>query len=199
MIRCAALNAKEVAMIAWESDIGKALTKGKTEQKCILLEFFNPECIGCKQMDEVTFADTSVINFMESRLIALRVPIDTHSMVQDFRVFWTPTLITLDYYGREHQRTLGYLPPDEMVASLLLGIGKAALGQGQFNEAGIQFNTLLNGLPGSAAAPEAVYLRGVARYQSSHAVSALQDAYRQLLAEYPGSEWTGRAKPYTLL
>ena len=186
-------------MIAWESEMGKALGRGKAEQKPILLEFYTPECIGCRQMDEVTFEDASVVNFIASRLIPLRVPLDNKSLVDDFRIFWTPTLVTLDYYGREHQRTIGYLPPDEIVATLLLGMGKVSLGQGQFNEAGIQFNTLLNGFRGSASAPEAVYLRGVARFSTSHAVSALQDTYKQLLAEYPGSEWTRRAKPYALL
>src|SRR6185369_7057515 len=102
------------------------------------------------------------------------------SLAADFRVVWTPTLITLDYYGKEHQRTLGYLPPDEMVASLLLGIGKVGFGYEQFNDAVLQFNMLLNGYPKSAAAPEAVYLRGVARYKASHAPTALKECYQQL-------------------
>jgi len=186
-------------MIAWESEIGKALARATTSQKCVLLHFYSTECIGCRQMDAVTFADLSVANFLTDRMIPLRVPVGTRALSSDFRVVWTPTLITLDYYGREHQRTIGYLPPDEMVASLLLGIGKTGFDNGQYSEAVIQFNTLLNGYPQSAAAPEAVYLRGAARYKSSQAPSALKDSYRQLLAEYPASEWTRRAEPFTLL
>ena len=186
-------------MITWESDMGKALARGKAEQKCILLEFFSPDCICCKQMDAVTFADGDVGNFLTDRLVAMRAPVGSKTLAADFRVVWTPTIVVLDYYGHEHQRTIGYLPPDEMVALMLLGIGKAAFDNDQFNEAGIQFNTLLNGYPGSAAAPEAVYLRGVARYKSSHAASALKEAHRQLATEYPSSEWTRRAEPYSLL
>ena len=186
-------------MITWESEMGNALARGKAEQKCILLDFFSNECIGCQQMDEVTFPHLDVANFITDRMVPLRVEASSRSLASDFRVVWTPTLIVLDYYGKEHQRTLGFLPPDEMVASLLLGIGKVGVENDQFNEAVIQFNTLLNGYPKSSAAPEAVYLRGVARYKSSHAVGALQDIYRQLLAEYPESAWTKRAAPFSLL
>jgi TolA-binding protein len=105
----------------------------------------------------------------------------------------------MDYYGREHQRTVGFLPADELVGSALLGMGKVSLDYGQFSEAVIQFNTLLNGCPDCASAPEAVYLRGVARYKTSHAPSALKEIYQQLLAQYPESEWTKRAHPFTLL
>jgi hypothetical protein len=186
-------------MISWESEMGKALARGKAEQKCLLLEFFAPECIGCRQMEAVTFADRDVSNFITDRMVALRAPVSANPLIADFGVAWTPTLVVLDYYGKEHQRTVGYIPPDELVASLLLGIGKVGFNNDQFSEAGIQFNTLLNGYPQSAAAPEAVYLRGVARYKSSREAAALKDTYQQLLAQYPGNEWTRRAEPYTLL
>src|SRR3954452_19696328 len=93
-----------VIMITWESELGKAMARGKAEQKCILLEFFSPACIGCAQMEEVTFADTSVANYITDKLVALRVSVDAKPLVTDFRVIWTPTLIMLDYYGKEHQR-----------------------------------------------------------------------------------------------
>ncbi|GFO59289.1 hypothetical protein GMST_16140 [Geomonas silvestris] len=186
-------------MISWESDMARALARAKAEQKCILLEFFSHECIGCKQMDAVSFPDESVENFISDRMVPLRVEVAARNLASDFRVVWTPTIITLDYYGKEHQRTLGFLPPQELVPSLLLGIGKVALEQDLFSEAVIQFSTLLNGCPESDVAAEAVYLRGVARYRSSHAVEALKEAHRQLAAEYPGSIWTKKAQPYTLL
>lgn len=186
-------------MLAFETEMGKALARGKAEQKSVLIEFYSPECIGCRQMDAVTFEDLGVANFITDRMVALRVPVGAKTLAADFRVVWTPTLIVLDYWGKEHQRTVGYLPPDEMLAWMLLGLGKVGFDLDQFSEAGIQFNTLLNACPQSAAAPEAVYLRGVARYKSSHAAQALKDTYRQLSLEYPGNEWTRRAEPFDLL
>jgi len=186
-------------MISWETDMSKALARAKAEQKCVLMEFFSHECIGCKQMDAVTFPDQAVENFIADRMVPLRIEVTNQTLAADFRVVWTPTILTLDFYGKEHQRTLGFIPPDEMVSSLLLGIGKAALGQEQFNEAVIQFSTLLNGNPKSEVAPEAVYLRGVARYRASHAAEALKEAQQLLASQYPESTWTRRAEPYTLI
>lgn len=186
-------------MIEWETDMGKALARGKAEQKCVLLEFFSPECIGCKQLEAVTFPDTEVSNFIMDRMVALRCDVAAKPLTSEFRVVWTPTLIVLDYYGKEYQRTVGYLPPADLAASLLLGIGKVAFENDQFSEAVMNFNTLLNGYPASAMAPEAVFLRGVARFKSSHQAAPLKDAYQQLLSEYPGSTWTSRAEPYSLL
>lgn len=186
-------------MIPWETDMGKALARGKAEQKSVLLEFFSPECIGCKQMEEVTFADPEVMNFLSDHVVPLRIPVASGGPTADYRVSWTPTIITIDFYGREHQRTVGFLPPEEMIGSALLGMGKVSLDQGQFSEAVIQFNTLLNGCPRCYAAPEALYLRGVARYKSSRESSALKEIYQQLAAQYPESEWTKRARPFTLL
>ena len=185
-------------MIPWESDTAKALARGTAEQKSVLLQFFSPECIGCRQMDEVTFADPDVMNFME-HVVPLRLPVNSGSHSSDYRVSWTPTLVVLDYYGREHQRTVGYLPPEEIVGWLLLGMGKVSLDYGQFSEAVIQFNTLLNGCAACASAPEAVYLRGVARYRTSRAPEALKEIHKQLQSQYPASEWTKRAEPFTLL
>ena len=186
-------------MIVWESEIQKALARGAAEHKPILLEFHSPECIGCKQMDTVTFPDRDVSNFVLEKMVPLRVPVTNNPLASDFRVIWTPTFIVLDYYGKEYHRTVGYIPPDEMVAQLLLGIGKTGFGNDQFNEAVLQFSTLLNGYPQSACAPEAVYLRAVARYKSSHSAAALKECYSQLATQYPGSEWTRRAEPFALL
>ncbi|HJV67027.1 MAG TPA: thioredoxin fold domain-containing protein [Geomonas sp.] len=186
-------------MIAWETEVSKALARGKAEQKCIMLDFFSPECIGCQQMDAVTFPDTAVSNFITDRMIPLHAPATASTLAADFRVVWTPTIIVLDFYGREHQRTVGFLPPEEVVASLLLGIGKSALDNDQYNEAVLQFNTLLNGYPLSAAAPEAVYLRGVSRFKSSHSASALKECCQQLSTQYPDSDWAKRAQPFSLL
>ncbi len=48
-------------------------------------------------------------------------------------------------------------------------------------------------------APEAIYLRGVSEYQSTHIAEPLKKAYERLKSEFPSSEWVKRAKPYSLL
>lgn len=135
---------------------------------------------------------------MQAEVVPLRVQADA-PLAAEFRVTWTPTLVTLDFYGKEHHRTVGFLPPDELIPSLELGKARVDFDDGQYNDAIIHLDRLLRLYPASGSAPEAVFLRGVSRYKSSHDAKPLKEAYEKLAAEYPESEWAKRAHPYSLL
>ena len=150
-------------------------------------------------MDAVTYPDDKVISFINENMIPLRVPFDTQPFSTDFNIKWTPSLTTLDPDGKEHHRTVGFLAPQELIPSLLLGIGKSYFETDRFDEALASLDKLLGEYPKSDAAPEAVYLRGVCRYKSTNDPKPLKAAYEQLEAEHPASEWTKRAYPYRLL
>ncbi len=149
-------------------------------------------------MGAVTYPDARVAEFVTSQMVPLQVPVDS-PLAGDFKVRWTPTIVVLDYYGKEHHRTVGYFPPEEFVPNLILGMGKVDFDTDQFNDAILHFDQLLAKYPKSDAAPEAIYLRGVARYKSSHNAAPLKEAYEKLKADYPASEWAKRAEPYSLL
>ncbi|NWF94082.1 MAG: tetratricopeptide repeat protein [Syntrophaceae bacterium] len=150
-------------------------------------------------MDAVTYPNDKVIEFIQRRMIPLRVSFDAQPLSSDFNIKWTPTLITLDALGKEHHRTVGFLPPEELIPSLLLGIAKSHFEGEGFSEALSTLEELLTDYPRSDAAPEAIYLRGVCTYKSTHDPKPLKAAYEQLQASYPSSEWTKRAYPYRLL
>jgi hypothetical protein len=150
-------------------------------------------------MDAVTYPNAEVIEFVNRNFVAVKLRFDALPFSKDFNIKWTPTLIVLDEEGREHNRTVGFLPPDELIASLLLGMGRARFDGDRFSDAISLFDKLLTAYPKSGAAPEAVYLHGVATYKNTHDPKALKAAYEKLLAEYPGSEWVNRASPYQLL
>lgn len=149
-------------------------------------------------MDAVTYPSIDVINFIADKFVPLRAPYDSE-LGSTFGITWTPTIIVLDFYGREHYRSVGFLPPEEFIPALLLGMAKLDFDANEQNDAVLHLNSLLEKYPHSAAAPEAVYLRGVSRYKGSHDASALKEAYQTLQARYPQSEWTRRAQPYSLL
>ena len=150
-------------------------------------------------MDAVTYPNEKVIDFIQQFMIPLRVPFDAQPFATDFNVKWTPTLITLDADGKEHHRTVGFLAPVELIPSLLLGIGKSYFDREKFTEVLSMLEKILKDYPKSDSAPEAIYLQGVSKYKSTHAPKPLKEAYEQLKAKYPSSEWTRRAYPYRLL
>jgi len=150
-------------------------------------------------MDAVTYPDARVIGFISENLIPLRVQFDAQPLSANFNVKWTPTLVTLDSQGKEHHRTVGFLSPEELIPSLLLGIAKSYFETDRFDEALQNFEKLLAKYPKSDSAPEAIYLQGVCRYKSTQDAKPLKEAYEKLSSEYPSSEWTRRAYPYRLL
>lgn len=150
-------------------------------------------------MDAVTYPIGSVVDFINQNLVGLRIAFDTQPLARDFNLQWTPTLITLDPEGREHHRTVGFLPPEEFVPSGWLGIAKVHFDAGSFQEALRAMDKILEDHPRSDAAPEAIFLRGVALYKHTHEPKHLKEAYESLQRDWPASEWAKRAQPYRLL
>jgi tetratricopeptide (TPR) repeat protein len=150
-------------------------------------------------MDAVTYPTKEVAEFIQSYLIPLRVAFNHDPLARDFNVKWTPTLVTLDPNGKEHHRTVGFLGPEEFVASQVLGHGKMSFDLEKFEEAIERFNSLLKTYPKSEYAPEAIFFRGVSLYKSNHNPKPLREAYDRLTGEYPNTEWTKRAYPYRLI
>ncbi|MBN1105826.1 MAG: tetratricopeptide repeat protein [Deltaproteobacteria bacterium] len=150
-------------------------------------------------MGAVTFPEPKVVDFLTENVVAVRLPHDHRPLAEQFQVKWTPTLVTLDSEGKEHHRTVGFLPPEELVPSLLLGRGKIHFDHEEFEEALRSLDAILKEYPKSDAAPEAIFLRGVSLYKSTQDPKPLKQAYEKLQAEYPESEWTKRALPYRLI
>lgn len=150
-------------------------------------------------MEAVTFPQPRVIEFMSEQVIPVRLPHDHKPLAEQFQVKWTPTLITLDGDGKEHHRTVGFLPPEDLMASILLGKAKVYFDRDDFQAALKVLEALLSQFPKSGSAPEAVFLSGVCGYKRTGDPKPLKAAYERLASGYPESEWTQRAYPYRLL
>ncbi len=150
-------------------------------------------------MGAVTYPNDKVVEFIEKYMVPIQVLFDSQPLAPKFNIQWTPTVITLDEEGKEHHRTVGFLSAEEFIPSLMLGVAKSHFDREKFSKAISILEELLKEYPRSDAAPEAVYVRGVSQYKSTHKADPLKEAYKRLQAEYPSSEWTKRAKPYSLL
>ena len=130
------------------------------------------ECLGLRRAPRLTSRyqpgrgthfSREVIAFFATHLVPVRVPISSQPLPKQFKVQWTPTLVTLDETGEEHHRTVGFLSPEELVPSLMLGIGKSYFDREMFAESEKMLKQLLAEYPRSDAAPEATYYLGVGR------------------------------------
>ncbi len=108
-------------------------------------------------------------------------------------MLWTPTALVIDSKGKERYRIEGYLPKSEFRAQLELGLARVSFMTKQWAEAERKFVEVAEGYPETAAAPEAVYWRGVSRYKGTNDHTALGEVAKELKAKYPESSWTHKS------
>jgi hypothetical protein len=101
---------------------------------------------------------------------------------------WTPTILLLDG-GVERHRIEGFLPVEDFLDQLGLGLGRIRFARGEFAEAERAFREVASRHPDGDAAAEAVYWAGVSRYKATDDASALRETGERLRDSYPGTPW----------
>jgi len=134
------------------------------------------------------------VKFISERFIPVKIHIKERP--QDFGRFkaeWTPTLILSEADGTERFRFSGFLPENDFLAQLQLGLAKAAFSRGKFEEAQRGFDAVASQYPQSDAAPEAVYWSAVSQYKATGKPEPLQQGGKRLKEKYPQSEWAKKS------
>ncbi len=140
------------------------------------------------------YPDARVTALIRDQAIPVRAHIkEQPGMWKRFGIRWTPTVLFLDPDGREQFRIEGYLPVDEFLGQLELGLGFAAVGVKDWAAAERHFSDAATKYPETEAGPAGVYWRGVARYSSSHDAKELQATARAFEERYQGTSWAKRA------
>ena len=110
-----------------------------------------------------------------------------------FGVNWTPTVLILDPDGKEQHRIEGFLPADDFLAQLHLGLAHAAFRAGRYDEAERRFRQIVQSLPNTDAAAEAQYWAGVSKYKASGSAEALKDTALAFRQRYADTSWAKKA------
>jgi len=140
------------------------------------------------------YADERVVSFITKNFIPARAHVQSQRDVFDrFGAIWTPTQLILDSQGVERQRIEGFLPVEDFLAQLELGLGKLALDGKNYTEAEHRFRSVCDGHPDAGAAPEACYWAGVSAYKATNTPDSLRDTAGLLSSRYPESEWACKA------
>ena len=112
---------------------------------------------------------------------------------QRFNAQWTPTILILDPEGDERHRIEGFLPTDDFLSQIELGLAKVAFQRHDYAEAERLYREILDKFPATDAAPEAQYWAGVSRYKSSGDGSALGATAASFRERYQDSTWAKKA------
>jgi len=181
--------------IDWESSLDRAKEWAHKEGKSLLLDFSGaPICGGCVALENVTYSDARVAEFIAKHYIPVKIKVrDRPDIAAGYDVNWTPTVLIGDQTGRAHFRVEGFLPPEDFVAQLALGLGRFELAHQQFPRAIHHFEEVAQRHRCSDAAAQSLYWLWVARYKHSKDPAQLREAWNILLKEYPQGDWAKRA------
>ena len=130
------------------------------------------------------------------------MPLEAHikehpAWFKRFDALWTPTILVMDADGVERSRIEGYLPKNWFRARLEMGLAHVAFMHKKWADAEKAFGEVAKNYADTAAAPEAVYWRGVSHYKGTNDHTVLGEAAKELNEKYPDSEWTLKALPWT--
>jgi hypothetical protein len=140
------------------------------------------------------YPDERVSGLIQENLIPVKIHVkENPAGFERFGAQWTPTIIIADPGGTERYRFEGYLPPDEYMAQVLLGLAKVAFTANDFAKSEQIYRDIVKRFPKSAAAPEALYWAGVSRYKGANDATALKETAEAFRSQYADSQWAKKA------
>jgi len=142
--------------------------------------------------------DERVVRFVNENFLPARVHVKDDADAfqrygEKYNAHWTPTVLQLDSNGEEQWRMEGFLPLDDFLGQLMLGRAHMDFKQEKCAEAEKRFREIVEKLPNTDAAPEALYWAGVSKYKASNDSTALKATAKAFSERYKDSSWAKKA------
>lgn len=174
-------------------DLNHAIEEIKGGTRLALLIFHSPSCEGSMKTLNETLNDEKVIHMIERETAPVLInTVENTRLAKEHRVDWTPAFILIDERGVELERWVGYLPPKDFMAQLLLSKGLADFHLERLDDAIEDFNEIVEDFVDSDLVPEAEYFLGAANQKLTGQNDVLIDISHILASKYPDSQWTKR-------
>jgi len=102
-------------------DLELAKSQAKELKKYILVDVSADWCVYCKKMENTTFRDSSVSNFVHLNMVAVKLDIDKeigNQFATEHGITGLPTLVILDYKGNLIQQVVGFMNASDILQLL---------------------------------------------------------------------------------
>ena len=180
------------------ADVERAIETARREDKPLFVDFWHPTCLGCAKLFATTYRNEAVLEVLGSTFVCVKY--NTTGPNEFFRKLngsfahvWHPDIVVLDATLHEVRRSIGYLPPMELMAQALIGAGLERLYRLKPRVALVLLSRAIDECAGSSQVPEALYWAGVAAYRAEGALAGLLPFWTALISRFPGSDWARRA------
>jgi hypothetical protein len=138
------------------------------------------------------YPNPKIATFVTENFIPARAHVKEQPQAfERFNAQWTPTIVVTDPDGTERHRIEGFLPADDFLAQLRLGLAHAARLTGKFDDAAKRYGELSQGNDDVAA--ESLYWAGVSKYKGTNDPSALGETAKAFKERFADSAWAKKA------
>jgi thioredoxin-related protein len=144
------------------------------------------------------YTDPRVKEFVGERFVPVRVHVrenreEFQRLGARYSAQWTPAILIIDPEGQERYRIEGFLPVEDFLGQLELGVAHAAFKRNAYDQAERLFREVAEKHRQTDAAPEGLYWAGVSKYRATNDPGSLKATAQILTDRYPDSTWTKKA------
>ena len=112
--------------VAWKPYSEEALREARNMQKPVVIDFYATWCAPCRELEEVTFHETSLVKHAQSDFYMIKVDVTKggnpvhERLLRQYEVKGVPTIVFLDSDGEERRdlRLVDFLPPDQFLGRM---------------------------------------------------------------------------------
>jgi thioredoxin:protein disulfide reductase len=113
--------------VTWKTYSEDVLKEARKLNKPVIIDFYATWCTPCRDLEEVTFHDASVVNQAESGFVMVKVDVSKggnpmhDQLLQQYEIKGVPTIVFVDNGGKENRglRLVHFLPPDQFLGRMV--------------------------------------------------------------------------------